>query len=156
MTTVKRLIRILLVAYCVGYSWKFLRVNRQHSFEHVKASELPKECLVSVELYNEPPENVDVIVVRQDIDCDGVYELLVDSGEYARGAANFWYGIWKKQPSGEYVQIGSLFADEYWVIPPWTIFGHSDILCIESTGERTWVRWEGDCYSDDWMGVSEP
>ena len=145
---VKNLIWILLVAYCVCYASKFLRVNREHGYDHVRASEIPEECLSFVGLSNEPPENVDVIVIRQDIDGDGECELLVDAGEYARGAANCEYGIWKRRPSGKLDMIGILFADRFWLIPPLTIFGHSSILCIESNGEWSWLRWEGDSYSD--------
>ena len=61
------LIGILLAVYCVCYVWQFLRVNREHGFKHVNASEIPEECLCLVELYGQPPEKVDVIVFWQDM-----------------------------------------------------------------------------------------
>lgn len=143
---VVRLIQILLAVYCGCYFLQFRRMNHEYGFKHVRASEIPKECLSLVELYDEPPENVDVIVLWQDIDGDGVRELIVDAGEYARGAANFNYEIWKEPPSGKHEWLGSLFADQYWVFPPWTIIGHPSILCIESNGDYKWARWDSESY----------
>lgn len=143
------LIGILLAVYCVCYVWQFLRVNREHGFKHVNASEIPEECLCLVELYGQPPEKVDVIVFWQDIDGDGMREFIVDAGEYARGAANCNYEIWREPPSGKHEWLGSLFADEYWVFPPWTIVGHPSILCVESNGECKWARWNGESYLEE-------
>ena len=147
---------LLPVLYGVCYAGMFVLVNRVHGYRHARASEIPAECLGGVALYGERPEDVDVIVVRQDMDGDGQCELLIDAGEYERGAANFWFEIWKRGPSGGHERMGSFFADEYWVVPPWTIFGHSNILCILSTGERFWVRWAGDRYADDWWREVPP
>ena len=134
-------------AYSALYAIRFIKVNCAWSSKHVKASELPKECLSELELLGDPPEEVGVWVTRRDLDGDGVDELVADAGDNGRGAANSWYTIWKKQPSGKYACIGSYFCDWCLFVPCWLIYGAPGIFCVESTGAREWVPWKDGRYS---------
>lgn len=136
---------ILLSAYAILYIGRFVKVNHSGWSEKIKASELPKETLSGVELMDDPPESIEVFVVHRDIDGDGIAELIVDSGTNGRGAANWHYTIWKKQPSGIYRDIGFFCADGHLFIPGWRIFGNPGILC--NHGRIEWVPWKNGRYS---------
>lgn len=131
--------------YAILYMGRFIKVNYCGRCEDIKASQLPKEVLSCVELYDDPPESVGVYVLHWDVDGDGTEELIVDSGTNARGAANMWYTIWKKQSSGIYREIGFFCADSYVFVPGWGIRGFPGILC--NHGRIEWVPWRGGQYS---------
>lgn len=136
---------ILLSVYVILYIGRFVKVNHSGWYETVKVSELPKEVLSCVELMGDPPESIDVSALHRDIDGDGIAELIVESGPYVRGAANSWYAIWKKQPSGIYCELGIFCADGYLFIPGLRIFGNRGILC--NHGRIEWVPWKDGQYS---------
>lgn len=141
-----RTLLILLSVYVILYTIRFFKANhrRWRETRFVKVSELPEEVRSCVELMGDPPESVEVIAMHQDIDGDGIAELIVDFGPYVRGAANFWYAIWKKQPSGIYHELGSFCADFYLFIPSLRIYGNPGILCDHGTIE--WVPWKDGKY----------
>lgn len=136
---------IILSVCAVLYIGRFIKVNHSGWNETIKASELPKEVLSCVDLMGDPPESIEVFVLHRDIDSDGIAELIVDSGTNGRGAANWHYTIWKKQPSGIYRELGFFCADGYLFIPGLRIFGNPGILC--NHGRIEWVPWKGGRYS---------
>ena len=64
-----------------------------------------------------------------------------------KGAANSWYRIWKKLPSGKYVSMGEYYCDMCLFMPGIGIYGKPAIWCIESTGNMEWVEWKDGRYS---------
>ena len=145
LRTVIAALSMLLSVYAILYMGCFIKVNCCGRSENIKASQLPREVISCVELYDDPPECVGVYVLHRDIDGDGTEELIVDSGTNARGAANWWYTIWKKQPSGIYRDIGFFCADSYLFVPGWRIRGLPGILC--NHGDIEWVPWRNGQYS---------
>ena len=139
------LLLVLMSAYAILYMGRFIKVNYCGWGENIKSSQLPKEIISCVELYDDPPERVEVYVMHRDIDGDGTEELIVDSGTNARGAANMWYTIWKKHPSGIYYEIGFFCSDSFLFVPGWGIRGLPGILC--NHGRIEWVPWRNGQYS---------
>lgn len=143
-----RVLVVFLAIYCVLYVRQFRKINREFSYEYMVAADLPVECRSWLEMYDE--ENASTLgawVVRCDMDDDGLEELISDPGDYARGAANSWYRIWKKLPSGKYVSMGEYYCDMCLFIPGIGIYGKPAIWCIESTGNMEWVEWKDGRYS---------
>ena len=136
---------ILLSVYVIIYIGRYVKVNCSGWSETIKASELPKEVLSCVDLMGDPPESIEVFVLHRDIDSDGIAELIVDSGTNGRGAANWHYTIWKKQPSGIYRELGFFCADGYLFIPGLRIFGNPGIL--SNHGRIEWVPWKAGGYA---------
>ena len=136
---------VLLSVDAILYMGRFIKVNCSGWSEDIKASQLPKEVVSCVELYDDPPESVGVYVLHRDIDGDGIEELIVDSGTNGRGAANWHYTIWKRQLSGIYRNIGFFCADGYLFVPGWRIRGLPGILC--NHGKVEWVPWRDGQYS---------
>lgn len=145
LRTVIAALSVLLSVYAILYMGRFIKVNCCGWSEDIKASQLPKEVVSCVELMGDPPESIGVYVLHRDIDGDGIEELIVDSGTNARGAANWWYTIWKKQSSGVYRDIGFFCCDSYLFVPGWGIRGLPGILC--NHGKVEWVPWRGGQYS---------
>ena len=112
------------------------------------AADLPMECRSWLEMYDEEnASTLGVLVIRCDMDGDGQEELITDAGDYGRGAANSWYKIWKKQPSGKYVSFGEYFCDMHLFMPGIGIYGKPAIWCIDSTWNMEWIEWKDGCYS---------
>lgn len=135
---------VLLSVYVILYIGRFVKVNHSGWIKTVKVSELPKEVLSCVELMGDPPESIEVLAIHRDIDGDGIAELIVDLGPYVRGAANWSYAIWQKQPSGIYRELGIICADFYLFIPGLRIYGNPGILCDH--GRFEWVPWKDGKY----------
>ena len=141
----RRVLRVILLLYAALYLARFIKLNYGGVIEIVRVSDLPEEVRPCVELYDETPESVEVYVEHVDIDGDGVEELIVDAGPNVRGAANWWYTIWKRQADGMYRDIGIFCSDWHFFMPRWAIIGYPGILCDH--GKLEWVPWENGCYS---------
>ena len=139
-----RTLLILLSVYVILYIVRFVKANHGGWCETVKVSELPMEVRSCVVLMGDPPESIEVLAVHRDIDGDGIAELIVDLGPHVRGAANWSYAIWQKQPSGIYRELGIICADFYFFIPGLRIFGNPGILC--NHGRFEWVPWKNGQY----------
>lgn len=141
-----RTLLILLSVYVILYIVRFVKANHRawRETRFVKVSELPEEVRSCVELMGDPPESIEVLAMHLDIDGDGIDELIVDLGPHVRGAANWSYAIWKKQPSGIYHELGIFCADFYFFIPGLRIFGNPGILC--NHGRFEWVPWKDGKY----------
>ena len=135
--------------YAVLYIRRCSKINTEHGSGWVKASELPENCAKYVETHGCPLDEAGEVRVRYyDIDGDGIDELLTDAGDLGRGAANSWWAIWQKRPSGAYRCLGTFFCNQFNFVPPWYIYGMPAIWCSFDS-QDVWVPWKDGRYDGE-------